>query len=178
MPLPLGHIAIALATHQVSTGRSALHRWKHFFYVAVLANLPDIDVLFGLILSWNGNAFHRGPTHSLAFALIAGLAATAVGKRWCRISGISFTLSTLIVLSHLLADQWLTDSPVSFFWPFEVNWSSGHAGWGDVFHSVLFQGLQDVGIVLACLGVIILHYAFVHLRFYWRLSAEPARRSH
>ena len=45
-------------------------------------------------------------------------------------------------------DFFFTNSPVSFLWPFEVAWSSGYSGWGDVLTSIFFQGFQDVGIII------------------------------
>jgi inner membrane protein len=81
MPLPLGHLAIGLAAHELGSDRSAFGRWKLFAAILALSNLPDIDVVFGLVLQWNGCAFHRGPTHSLVFTLAAGLAASMVSAR-------------------------------------------------------------------------------------------------
>lgn len=150
MPLPLGHAAIGLITYESSAGHSAFRNWKRFIFISVLANLPDIDIIFGLIFKWNGNAFHRGPTHSLVFALTAGFLAYFFARRFFDIQGISYRLSVMFILSHVIADGLLTDSSVSFFWPFEVYWSEGHAGWTDIVHSILFEGLKDGWIVLCC----------------------------
>jgi hypothetical protein len=56
----------------------------------------------------------------------------------------------LAILSHVLADAFFTSSPISFFWPLEVNWSVGYTGWADIFNSVLFDSVQDAGIVIGC----------------------------
>ena len=70
MPLPMGHTAIGLATYELSVNNnSALNRLKIIIFLAIFTNLSDLDVIVGLIIKWNGNAFHRGPTHSLVFAL-------------------------------------------------------------------------------------------------------------
>jgi len=75
-------MAIGLATHNLlGEDRSSLTLWKAITSVAILANLPDIDIIIGLIMEGNGYAFHRGPTHSLIFALAAGLIALN-GWRW------------------------------------------------------------------------------------------------
>jgi membrane-bound metal-dependent hydrolase YbcI (DUF457 family) len=155
MPLPLGHTAIALATYEVSPRRdSAGGRFGLLFGVAVLANLPDIDVLIGLILQGNGHLSHRGPTHSLLFAGLAGYLASAAGRRWPRLPRFGFATAFALVMSHILADSFFTRSPVSFLWPLEVHWSAGVSTWGDVVQSVLFEGLQDIGLIVLSAAVI------------------------
>lgn len=148
MPLPLGHLAIGLATHELSSNRSAFSRWKLFAAILVLSNLPDIDVVFGLLLQWNGSAFHRGPTHSLLFAGAMGLLASCAAKFWSRLPQLGFWSCFALVLSHVAADALLSTSAVSFFWPLETNWSVGHSGWKDVFGMVLMGNAQDAWIIL------------------------------
>jgi len=155
MPLPLGHAVIGLATYEVGTNNSAFERWKHFLFIVVLANLPDVDVLFGLILQWNGQAYHRGATHSLLFAIAGGYLAFQAGKHWRAVPRWGFFPCFFLVLSHILADAVFTTSPVSFLWPLEINHSTGHTGWMEVLHTVLFDGLQDAGILLACALILI-----------------------
>ena len=155
MPLPLGHTAIGLMTFEVNENKSAFRRWQPFMWIVLLANLPDIDVLIGLVFHWNANAFHRGPTHSLLFAVVAGCLAHQAGRRFPWIPELRLRCCILLILSHTVADAFLTTSPVSFWWPLETNWSAGQAGWRDVLDSILFGGLQDAGIVLFCLLVLL-----------------------
>jgi hypothetical protein len=70
----------------------------------------------------------------------------------------------LLVLSHLLADAFLTNSPISFFWPFTVYWSKGYMGWNEVFGSVVFENFQDVGIIIGCGLIPMLYWIFLRLR--------------
>jgi membrane-bound metal-dependent hydrolase YbcI (DUF457 family) len=149
MPLPLGHLAIGLATHELVSGRSAFGRWKLLAAILVLANLPDIDVIFGLLIEWNGSAFHRGPTHSLLFAIACGLLASKASKLWAWLPRLEFPGCFALILSHIAADALLSTSPVSWFWPLETNWSAGHSGWQDVFGMVLKGNAQDALIILA-----------------------------
>ena len=160
MPFPLGHAAIGVATYEIVNSAAGLPNWKRLLFVSTLANLPDIDILIGLVLTLNGNAFHRGPTHSLAFALLAGAIAACAVRKWMRFGGIGFRLCFLLVLSHIVADAFLTDSSVSFFWPLEIHWTAGHAGWTDVLHTVFFDAYRDTGLVLCCGIVIIVHRLF------------------
>jgi hypothetical protein len=157
MPFPLGHTAIGLATYELSSQKSALSRWKIFIFVMILANLPDLDVLFGLLLRWNGSAFHRGPTHSLVFAVVMGLLASRAAKVTTSIPAVSFWTCFCLILSHVVADALLTDTAVSLFWPFELNWATGHSGWADVFRSVLLGNVQDAWIILGAAAVIGIH---------------------
>ena len=157
MPLPLGHAAIGLTAHDVcSKDDSAFSRWKVFIFVVVLANLPDIDVVIGLVLQGNGCIFHRGPTHSLFFALFMGCVASVAWKFWSQVPKMRFGMCFLLILSHVLADFFFTSSQVSFFWPFEVNWATGYSGWIDVTNSVFLQAFQDTGIIVACGLIMIL----------------------
>lgn len=159
MPLPLGHIAIGLATHEVGTTRSAFSRWKLFAAIVVLSNLPDIDVIFGLLFHWNGSAFHRGPTHSLLFALVFGFLASRAAVIWDRLPRLGFWTCFSLILSHVAADALLSTSAVSFFWPLETNWSGGHSGWGDVIGMVLKGDAQDAWISIGAAAVIIIQRA-------------------
>jgi inner membrane protein len=154
MPLPLGHFAIGLATHELSSGRSAFGRWKLFAAVLVLSNLPDVDVIFGLLIDWNGSAFHRGPTHSLLFALAMGFLLSKASEIWTGLPRLGFFNCFTLILSHVAADALLSTSSVSFFWPFETNWSVGYSGWNDVFGMVLKGNAQDAWIIFGAAAVI------------------------
>jgi membrane-bound metal-dependent hydrolase YbcI (DUF457 family) len=149
MPLPLGHAAIGVAANEfLSEGQNADSRLKTLIFIFILSNLPDIDIVFGLLFEGNGSAYHRGLTHGLVFALLMGWVAS---RAW-RLSGVvpkmNFGACFLIILSHVMADQLLTESSVSLFWPFENNISLGHAGWGSVLKAVAFEEMQDAGIII------------------------------
>jgi membrane-bound metal-dependent hydrolase YbcI (DUF457 family) len=154
MPLPLGHLAIGLAAHELGSGQSAFGRWKLLAAILVLANLPDIDVVFGLLIEMNGSAFHRGPTHSLLFAVAIGFLASRASGMWDRLPRLGFPACFGLILSHIAADALLSASPVSWFWPLEANWSAGHSGWQDVFGMVLKGNAQDALIILGAAALI------------------------
>jgi membrane-bound metal-dependent hydrolase YbcI (DUF457 family) len=92
--------------------------------LVLLANLADVDFLFGLGTGANANALHHGFTHSFAAAVFVALAVSCV---W-RIAG-SFWRSALLYFlaysSHLLIDLctgtklgWnATGSDIPLFWP-------------------------------------------------------------
>ena len=164
MPLPLGHISIGFAIHDLHAKNSVFSDWKIAVYVAVLANLPDVDVALGLFLRGNGNAFHRGPTHSFLFALLAGLLAANIWRIRSCIPRIGFTSSFLIILAHVASDVFFTESPVSFSFPFGVSWAAGHSGWGEVLISVFMKAYQDIGIIAVCFVIMALKRQVMHIR--------------
>ena len=156
MPLPLGHTAIGIATHSIfSKDEHGKLDWQTTLVITVLANLPDIDVIFGLILQNNGSAFHRGPTHSILFAVIAGYAIYKTALWLQKAPRLSLMMGMAIILSHILADAVFTNAPVSFFWPLEVYWSTGNAGWQDIVHAVVFEAARDGAIVIVCTMLVI-----------------------
>ena len=105
MSLPLGHLAIGMTAYDIcSDSVSVFRHWRTAALVAALANLPDIDMIIGLILQGNGSAFHRGPTHSIVFALLMALLAANGWKIMPQLPKIGFPVCFIIILSHLLAD--------------------------------------------------------------------------
>jgi len=150
MPLPIGHTAIGMAAFETARSpQDSGSRTAKALFIIFLANLPDIDILFGLFLQSNGAAFHRGPTHSLLFAIVCGFLASHLWRFWRRIPRMGFGLCSLLIFSHVAADMFLTSTQVSFFWPLEIHWSQGHSNWGQVFDMVFFQSVQDIGIALS-----------------------------
>ncbi len=158
MPLPIGHAVIGFTTQRIfSPEERASRAWKSLLGVLFLSNLPDVDVLLGIVFQGNGNVFHRGPTHSLIFAFIAGFLASRVPGVWSRLPRFSFRMCFLFILSHVLADFVFTSSPVSFFWPIAVNWSPGTIGLRHVVNLVFFGNGRDIGIIVGCVFVVLLH---------------------
>jgi membrane-bound metal-dependent hydrolase YbcI (DUF457 family) len=173
MPLPLGHAAIGLTTCNLCSRNNSAHDLlKIIIFVTILSNLPDIDVLVGLIFKGNGNIFHRGPTHSMIFTIFMGYLASKAYKLWSQIPKLKFRICFLIILSHVVADCLFTDSPVSFFWPLEVNFASGYSGWFDVINSVLIKTYHDGVIIAGCIMILLLNR---FINFLYRHSAESFR---
>lgn len=152
MPLPLGHTAIGLAAYQtVGQVEQQPSRRMLWVWIMLLANLPDCDVVLGLLVEDNGNLFHRGPTHSLLFAAVAGYLVVQGGKLSRHIPRLGYLTSFLLIFSHVLADMIFTSAPVSLFWPFEIHWSGGRSGWGQVAYAVIFESVHDFGIILGAI---------------------------
>jgi membrane-bound metal-dependent hydrolase YbcI (DUF457 family) len=163
MPLPLGHTATGLAIHDLyAKSNNNVPLWKILIYVTVLTNLPDIDVLIGLVAKGNGNFFHRGPTHSLLFALVVAIIASNSWRCWAKIPKIAPSLCFLLVFSHVVADALLTTTQVSLWWPLELNVSVGHSGWREIIESVLFGAFRDLGTIVVSGVVILLNRLIKH----------------
>ncbi len=99
--------------------------------LVVLANLPDIDFLFGIGDPANWDALHHGFTHSFVAAFLVALVVTGV---W-RIAGNfwrSFFLCFLAYSSHLVIDFFTgaklgwnsTGYGIPLFWPWNKDFSS------------------------------------------------------
>ncbi len=112
----LGHYGVALALYAPIGGA----------LVAVGANEPALvggGVLLALTMlpdldSKTARLQHRGPTHSVAFALIVGWATGLVGGLlggpW--FVGFGVLVGTLAIVSHLVADV-VTPMGIRPFWP-------------------------------------------------------------
>ena len=103
MPTTLAHAVVGLAAEKAQPARFFPSTLAELAMVAVLANLPDIDFLPGLLVGDPGR-FHHGPTHTLLAAVVAGI---VVGLVWWRVRGRFWPFAALafaLYASHLLAD--------------------------------------------------------------------------
>lgn len=107
---PLGAVVALVGPHPAAIVGGAVVLW--------LSTAPDLDHRIPLVE-------HRGPTHTLLFALLVG-AATAAGAGLLAGSAapamgvalvvFGFVVGTLSILSHLAADV-LTPSGIRPLWP-------------------------------------------------------------
>jgi inner membrane protein len=118
----LTHAVFAAALGQAAPG-NLRKDWRFWCAAVACSALPDVDVVgFRFGVSYGALWGHRGLTHSLLFAAITGIIASAsLG----RISGERRTLAplfSLITASHGLLDA-MTDGGlgVAFFSPFVVD---------------------------------------------------------
>lgn len=88
----------------------------------ILANLPDVDYLFGFLVG-RPNAYHRGWTHSIFFAI--GVAIVFLIIRFLILRKVEIRSALLIfglISSHLFVDWFTLDTSdpvgIPLFWPF------------------------------------------------------------
>lgn len=163
MPTPLAHTGFALAL-LTAAGISRGGALTSGLPLVLLANAADIDFLPGVITG-NAVAFHHGVTHSVLFALAAGL----IVARFVR---IDVRIALLTALSHPILD-WLTGEPgadvatygVALCWPlptrYMCDWhlfGAYHIDSLGLIGGVLTPGavvpmVREVGFVGACLAI-------------------------
>lgn len=145
MSYPLGHTAAGLLLYGISApaGREG---WKvrELALATFLANLPDLDIVVGLCLG-NGNLFHRGPTHSLLFALLLSvllpccLSAGTYWRYWRRVA-----VCLAILLSHAALDGMIDHEHLAFFWPLQPSQHAGMRGFADTLQEAVAVSQKDM----------------------------------
>ena len=122
------HVTLGLAAGRLYA-RDSRPAWPWMLFLAGLSMLPDADVIgirFGYSL--DEPLGHRGASHSLVIALVAGGLVAAIGRAAGARRVRLFVFATLVIASHGLLDT-LTDGGrgVALLWPFtEARW---HAPW-------------------------------------------------
>ncbi len=131
MPSPVAHSLLGLAigtawifrvADPLLSVRRVLYRHRGLlFFSLVLANLPDLDFVPG-ILTGSFNAYHHGVTHSLGWILLAATGIWLIGKGCCPATpGSYFGMILLLLFSHLALDLITEDlSPphgIMIAWP-------------------------------------------------------------
>jgi inner membrane protein len=116
----IGHIAVGLSAARARDGQLRVGR---AFAYGLLSLLPDVDALgFRFGIPYGSPLGHRGATHSLVAAAIAGLAAGGRAASRGSRGVFEFAWVFTIVASHGLLDT-LTDGGkgVALLWPFSLH---------------------------------------------------------
>ena len=131
MPLPLAHSLAGAAIYKGLDADGRFRAWKRLLLAVVIANLPDLDLVPGILVGEPNRYHHVGFAHSVIFAALAavvvGFVAAAIGRSWptwCnRLSAGAGTalMVGLLVGSHILLDTLNRDfrapSGPPIFWP-------------------------------------------------------------
>jgi membrane-bound metal-dependent hydrolase YbcI (DUF457 family) len=134
MALCLTHAAAGYLVYEAArpAGR---HRFGLLATAVVLANAPDLDFVPGLLTGVPG-AFHRGPTHSIAAALLVAFAAAVLA--WCRRAdgygaGWWAGFAAAAYGGHLLVDFLTVDAVppygAPFLWPASARFFHAGSSW-------------------------------------------------
>ena len=122
MCTPVGHAVLGSALCVRMNAFESMHWTWRLLIIIVMANLPDIDFVFGAVQG-NPNAYHHLWTHSLMFVLLIG---GGLGWTFSRMIHSEMNrmvpLFILLILSHIVLDFLAVDrSPpygMPIFWPF------------------------------------------------------------
>jgi membrane-bound metal-dependent hydrolase YbcI (DUF457 family) len=174
MPTPIGHIAAGALLF--AAGK---HSWRRQAGLALavlfFALLPDIDLVPGLLLAGNANAWHHQATHSLVFVVFAGWSGGLLMGEKGRYTPLFITAGMLHLGLDLLARDTSAPFGAPLFWPFWSGYiisplqifSDVHrSGEAASFLPSLFNGhnMRTVGIELSvltpCWGVWYLYTRF------------------
>jgi inner membrane protein len=115
----VGHIAVGLAAARMDDGRGPA--WRQRVWWSALSLLPDADVVgFAFGVRYADTWGHRGATHSLAFAIVVGLGAGLVARRFNRPAARTTFIAILVLASHAVLDT-MTDGGLgcALLWPFD-----------------------------------------------------------
>jgi Predicted membrane-bound metal-dependent hydrolase (DUF457). len=115
----LGHSLAGVCVASAVGGEQVVRKRKLLILTAVLALVPDLDVIIYIAFGAMGINPHRGITHTLLFTVLAGASISLlVGKRFDLTFAKGFVLFTGVLLSHLVLDYLMGAGPgVPFFWP-------------------------------------------------------------
>lgn len=122
MPSPIGHTIAGFCGYLFAPkGLIPKPQLNTLIASVILANLPDVDILPGLLLG-NPTLFHRQGTHSITAGIVVGILVLVLGRRWRQASIRLGLWAAALYLSHIFLDLLVTDpsSPrgVQLFWPF------------------------------------------------------------
>ncbi|MCI0486205.1 MAG: metal-dependent hydrolase [Blastocatellia bacterium] len=116
MPLPLAHGLIGASIVAASRPRETFReKWKFLLLGAILGISPDLD----LLIAWGfglGNSWHGSFSHSIVFAIAAGLLVSSLTGD-LKIKGAA--VYVLAVLSHAVLDAATSKvwGAIKLFWP-------------------------------------------------------------
>lgn len=122
MPSPVGHALAGFCGFALIRGQVAPVRVSRALFLSFLiSQLPDLDILPGLLVE-NPSLYHHKGTHSLVAALIVGLLIGALANRW-KLSAATWAIwGGGLYLCQVFLDM-LVDDPspplgVQLLWPF------------------------------------------------------------
>lgn len=117
----LGHVAVGLAAGRLHAGTGSRSRVAPTLVFTALALFPDLDVVARQLGAGRASIWlHRGALHSIAVAVLAGLAAACLagglGRAWPRTAATA----ALVALSHGVLDTITRGGRgVMLLWPFD-----------------------------------------------------------
>lgn len=117
----IGHIAVGMAAGRLLQTRldPSVNARRWMVALSILSLMPDFDVIgFWLGVEYEDPLGHRGATHSIAFAVIAGLVGAALAKPLKMKPLHLGLLFGGVMLTHPLLDMFTNGGlGCALFWP-------------------------------------------------------------
>lgn len=126
MPSPVGHTIAGICGFIVFQKKLTPRLWTLFFLFSIfIANLPDLDMLPGLLIG-DIRSFHHQGMHSITASVLVGLLISLLARQW-KLNWVGWGLwGGGIYLSHVLLDLLVNDPSPPFgsqlFWPFSKSY--------------------------------------------------------
>lgn len=127
MPSPIGHTLTGVCLfvfvrNQVSTKQVQ----KLLLLLVAVSNLPDIDILPGLLVG-DPRAFHRQATHSFTIAILLGIFSNIIATKLAQKEARKWGgWISILYGSHILLDLFVVDRRPPFgvqaLWPFSQDY--------------------------------------------------------
>jgi len=126
MATPIGHSLCGCIFHAATQKKGKKVNWKELLVFMVIANLADIDYLFGFVVG-KPNYYHHQFTHSIGFSLIAAAGLALYSKfKYLTNYARTFILIFVLYVSHVLVDFFAKDTSLPYgeqlFWPFSKDY--------------------------------------------------------
>lgn len=121
----LGHVAIGMAAGRLFTNDARDPKaWRRAaFWFSCLSLWPDMDAIgFRFGVAYEHPLGHRGASHSLVLALVAGVGAWLYAKRSGWRPGRTAAIATVVAASHALLDTLTYGGGLgcALLWPFST----------------------------------------------------------
>jgi hypothetical protein len=117
MPMPIGHTLSGIALLYAGAPSWRQSRWI-VAAVIFFSLLPDFDLLVGLVVAGDANAYHHQASHSLLFVIAAGLLGGAVAARRGRYTGLFIAAGVIHLVLDILAVDTSAPYGAPLLWPF------------------------------------------------------------
>ena len=119
MPLALGHLTVGYLTNCVIEKPNTTPL-KSLFFLFLLANSPDIDVLISWLVTGSPWPLHRTFTHGILFAVTMALVFSNLFRLFSSFPKLNYNWCYWAVMSHVIADFIFSPWKVSFLWPLPI----------------------------------------------------------
>ena len=167
----IGHIAVGMAFGRAFSRDRTISR-RAMIAFSVVSMWPDLDVIgFSFGVHYGDPWGHRGATHSILLALVAGALSFAVAKRFGLPVARTVIFTAVVALSHGLLDTMTYGGGLgcALLWPF-----STHRFWAPL----RFIPIAPIGLgVLSPVGIHVMMAELLIFLPFWAYALMPRREA-